>query len=342
MIELITNNTLFNYLYILITIVLIINYVVTNFITKEDNNKSTIKREANPLKWWMGIIHISTLIIFIVLIFKIQILHTIMGILSFLCFLSMILIYFIQVCSISIKLKNKELNNIEILSFLYFPYLALLVFNKSNGNNINELLILFNNTYPTTFQCFFIFALLIKVFFLCFFTLYSIFILLKDLKTLLVYIKNKLDVKFQIYNNIFIKFLFSMDWYFYDFKFYEKYKKYKLLIPLLFFLDLIISIIVDIFTFYIYILRFPIWILTIGIKYFYNILVKICNSNIALFVFKWFRIVLIISILITYIILKTYNLNIKQPLMEIFELISTVILIPLILEQVSKLNGNNN
>jgi len=342
MVDLITDNTLLNYLSIFITVVLIIHYIVPKFINKQDKNKHIIKREVNSLKWWMAIIHIITLIIFIVLIFKIKILYNIIGLFCILWFTSMIFIYFIQVCIITIKLKNTELNNIEILSFLYFSYFALLIFNKSNGNYINELLILFNNTHPTAFQCFFILLLLIKIFFFCFFTLYSIFILAKDLKTLLVHIKNKINLKFKFDNNKLIKFLFSMDCYFYDFKFFEKYKTHKLLIPILFCLDLIISIIVDVFTYCIYFLRFPIWLITIAIKYFYNILIKICNSNTALFVFKWFRIVIIISILITYIILKTYNLNINQPLMEIFELISTVILIPLILEQISKIKNNNN
>lgn len=330
-IDLICENVSYKYLFYLIGIALTFRYIVRGF-TKDKEAKTT-ERKVNNVKSWMLIIHLIVFIICIILIFKIEIVFIFVSILCIPLYISILIIYFIQIVKNVRQVKGKEWNEFEINSFLSFSYFALLVFNENMQNNLKSFLITLEDNYQIIFECFALTMLVLKVFFISFFSLYGILIMIRNIGMIINKIFIKFNLHFKILKKI-EKFFINNDWYFYNFILLNKYKKLKFLIPFLFIIDLIVLIICDMFVFLMYFIRCPILTIIIIVKYVYRFLKNIRDLNISFFTFKWFRIMIIFSIIFAYVILKLFNVNISQNVMDIFELISTVILIPLIFEQI--------
>lgn len=339
MLELITNKAIFEFLFNFITITLISHHIIITIVDEKKSKEDEEKTESNStsLRTWMGIMHLFSTIICIILIFKIPIFYKIFQILAIIFYISLLMLYFIQICFTSGIRKNTELNGIEIKSYLYFSSLFLLLINNSNTTRIYEILYLFSKNYSELFKNIFIIILLVEIFFFIFIVLYCLFIILKDIKALLLFIKKKIKINLNLKNNRLVKFIYGTEMYYYDFYFYMKFRNKKILKIIFFCIDLVILIFMTFLSFLIWIIRFPLFTLTTFLKLIYYIIIRIVNTDTSLFVFKWFRIILIISILITYIILKINSLEISASTIEIFELISTVILIPLIWEQLSEI-----
>lgn len=331
-IDLITENISYKYLFYSISIAFLLRYIVTDFILA--NKKSKIEnRKVNTIEGWMAIPHLTVLIICIILIVKVKTIYNFIAILCIPLYISILIIYFLQIIENVKQVKDREFNELEINSFLSFSLFILLVFTEKSQEFFKEFLQILEGAHPTFFQCFALIVLVLKTFFVSFFTLYSILIIIKNFKIIMNKILTKLNIKFNLYSKI-SNFFLNNDWYFYDFVLLKKYKKIKILIPILFIVDLTVLIICDIFTFLMYFIRYPILTLMVLFKYVCKFLKNIENLNISLFTFKWFRIMIIFSITLTYVMLKLFSINILPNIMDIFELISTVILIPLIFEQI--------
>ena len=338
-IDFICEDVSYTCLFYLIGIASISHYIVTSIIENKDV-KST-NRKVNDVKRWMLIIHLIFHIICIILILKIELIFRFILILCIPLYISILSTLLIEILKNVRKIRKEEFNELEINSFLLFSYFTLLIFNKDMQNILKNSLIALGDTHHTIFECLALSLLVLKVFFISFFALYGTLMIIKNIIIVLNKISIKLNLRFKLLKYI-EKFFINDDWYFYDFMLLNKYKKIKFLIPLLFIADLIILIICDIFIFLMYFIRYPILSIIIIVKYVYKFLNSIRNLNIAYFTFKWFRIMIIFSIIVTYIILKMFNINISQNIMDIFELISTVILIPLILEQIFNIREKVN
>ena len=339
MINILTNTTLLNFAYSIVFFTLILNFCINKISnTKNNVSKEKIERKANPISGWICIFHTLFIIILLILYLKIPIINTILNICCLMIFFSIFIICFLQACIPTLKQQNKNLNYIQTEIYLYCSCFTFLIIKNFSIIDSNHLLLLYNNHF-TLFQYLFIPLLLLKIFFICITITYSCIILLKNFKTILKKVIKKINLIINFKEKKFIQFIFSLDWYFYDFIIFTKYKqKHKQFNLFIFIIDFFIAIIIDTIIFFIYLLRIPIWTFTIILNLLFNFLLKLSNIDLSIFVFKWFRIIFIFSILITYIIIKIYNFEIEPSILDIFELIATVILIPFIIEQISKSN----
>lgn len=340
MINILTNVTLLNFAYKIIIPTLMLNFLVNKFSNNTSSiSEKRISRKANPISFWMCIFHTLFIIILLYLYCKIELITIILNLCGLMIFFSIFVICFLQACIPTLKLQNRKLNYIETEIYLYISYFILLLFKEFPIIDLKQLLLSLYSNYFTIFQYIFIPLLLLKVFFICITIIYSCIILLKNFKIITKAVITKITFKINFKDNKLIQFLFSFNWYYYDFIIFTKYKqKHKHFKLLILFLDLIIAFIIDILVFFIYLLRLPIWTFTLILNLLFNYLLKLSNIDLSIFVFKWFRIIFIFSILVTYIIIKIYNLEIQPAILDIFELIATVILIPFIIEQISKSN----
>lgn len=331
-IDLICESFSFKVLLILIAIAQLLRIFVVNDVKKKEANEKN--RKDDTLKLWMVIIHFIVIISIGISIFKIKEVFYIIQILCIPFYISIVIMYFIQIVKNVKRVKKEEFNEFEINSFLYFSYFALIVFDENSRNVLENALGVLQNNNQTIFECLALVLLFSKIFFISFFGLYAILIIIRNIEKIVNNILEKVHFHSKILKNIY--FFFTNDvWYFYNFALLNKYKKIKFLIPFLFIIDTIILIVCDIFAFIMYFIKYPILAIIIIFKYIYRLLNNIKNLNIATFTFKWFRIMIIFSISFEYIILKILKINVSQNIMDIFEIISTVILIPLIFEQLS-------
>ena len=306
-------------------------FVVNNVKSKESNEKN---RKDNTVKLWMLIVHLIVLISIVISIFKIKEVLYIIQLLCIPFYIAIFIMCFIQIFKNVKRVKKEEFNEFEINSFLYFSYFVLIVFDENNQNVLENFLEVLQNNNQTIFECLVLVLLFLKIFFISFFGLYAILIIIRNMEKIVSKILDKVHFHSKILQNIYF-FFTNDDWYFYNFALLNKYKKIKFLIPFLFIMDIIILIVCDIYAFLMYFIKNPIWAIIIIFRYIYRFLNNIKNLNIATFTFKWFRIMIIFSISFEYIILKILKINVSQNIMDIFEIISTVILIPLIFEQLS-------
>ena len=331
--DIICEDTSLKYLFYIIAIAQILRNIVT-FSDEEEKSKKQ-NRNINKVKHWMLIIHAVAFIIDIVLIFIIKPIFNLFQILCIIFNISIIIVCFIQIIKNVKSIKIKEFSKFEINSFLIFSYFIILVFNKEIINALRNALMILEVNHLTFYECLTLILLIIKVFFISFFGLYGMLIIIRNIGQVFSKFLEKLKYKPKFFKKIY-DYIISDDMYFYDFVLLNKYKKIKVLIPLLFIVDLIILMICDMLIFFIFLIKYPILAIAIIIRYIHNFLCDIKNLNIASFTFKWFRIMIIFSITFTYIVLKLFKMNISSNIMEIFELISTVILIPLIFDQLFK------
>lgn len=330
-IDLICEDFSIKFLLILIGIAQLLRIFTANNIEDKESNERN--KKVNTINYWMLIIHLIVITCIFISILKIKVFFILIKLLCIPFYISIIIMCFIQIIKNVKKVKEKELNEFEINSFLYFSYSVLLVFNKNIQNELKNSLVILQNNHQIIFECIALVLLFFKTFFISFFGLYAILMIIRYIEKIICKLFGRVHFNFKLLKNVYDFFTNNDNWYFYDFVLLNKYKKIKLLIPFLFIIDLVILIICDIFYILMYLIKYPIWSIIIIFRYINRFFNNITNLNMAIFAFKWFRIMIIFSISFTYIILKILKINISQNIMDIYELISTVILIPLIFEQ---------
>ena len=329
-IDLICEDFSIKFLIILIGIVQLLHIFINNNI--EDKGSDVKNNKVHTIKPWMLIMHLIVLTGIFILILKIKILLNLITLLCIPFYISILIMCFIQIIKNVKKIRKEEFTEFETNSFLYFSYLVLLFFNKKIQGELENYLVLLQNNHQTIFECTTLILLFFKTFFLSFFGLYALLMIIRYFKKIINKLFSRVHINFKFFKKIYN--LFTNDeLYIYDFALFNKYKKIKFLIPFLFVIDLTILIIYDILFILIFFIRYPIGIVIVIFRYINKFFNNITTLNISIFTFKWFRIMIIFSISFTYIILKILKINISQNIMDIFELISTVILIPLIFEQ---------
>ena len=329
-IDLICEDFSIKFLIILIGIVQLLHIFINNNI--EDKESDVKNNKVHTIKPWMLIMHLIVLTGIFILILKIKILLNLITLLCIPFYISILIMCFIQIIKNVKKIRKEEFTEFETNSFLYFSYLVLLFFNKKIQGELENYLVLLQNNHQTIFECTTLILLFFKTFFLSFFGLYALLMIIRYFKKIINKLFSRVHINFKFFKKIYN--LFTNDeLYIYDFVLFNKYKKIKFLIPFLFVIDLTILIIYDILFILIFFIRYPIGIVIVIFRYINKFFNNITTLNISIFTFKWFRIMIIFSISFTYIILKILKINISQNIMDIFELISTVILIPLIFEQ---------
>lgn len=333
LLDIIFENTSMIYLFCIVTIAQILQNKMNSPYEGENSNKQN--RNIYKVKYWILIIHLIAFIIIGFLIFYINSLSHIFKILVILFFITIIISCFILIIKNVKNVSKSEFGNFEIDLFLNFAYFVVIVFYSDIKKNLQDTLIIIENNHMVLFECITLTLLILKVFFIVFLGLYGMLIIIKNIGIIFSKIKNKIKYKSRLLKSIY-NYLIIDDLYFYDFVLLNRYKNIKVLLPLLFIIDLIVLMVCDMLMLFIFFIKYPILALIILIKNLHNYLCAIKNLSIASFAFKWFRIIIIFSITFTYIIIKVLKINISSSIMDIFEFISTVILIPLILDQLLK------
>lgn len=345
MLELITNKIFFDSLLYYSLFTMILHCIISFFTTLKKPKKHTaiprsttaiIEADNSIVSKYTIFFKIIFILIITLSILSIPAIKNIFNILSVIYYISILFACFIYICFTSIFIKLDKFDNFEVNTYLSFTPLLLGTVKISNTSYIFELISNFQNTYTQFFEYFFIITLLIEFFFFIFMGLFNTFIILRDFKKI---INTKTPI--HLFLHKFRHWITSKDEFNYDFYFYKKYYHKVFCRLFLYLIDLTILFIVTVLTYLLLLIKLPIYLLLFLLEIFIIILSKVVNTEPAYFVFKWFRIVLIISTLCTYIIIKISNTTVSEIALNIFELLSTVILIPLIMDQLSDLKHKN-
>lgn len=289
----------------------------------EKNNKAEKMEKANIKKWETIsnlIVITSLLIIFIIIIVKFNIIAVAFNIIYYGGCISL---YSFLLMNILLKDKNKDKNitGMELQSLILIPLLVTSCYNIL-GNTINDLKIFDNYVIEV-----FIFKNIVKYFTVFFFIAMDIFIFFKELQQ---YLENKNEFKNNKKNKA--KYI-DLNVLNHE---YANTKGKKGILFLLGYIHDLINLFFKIILSILYVYIFN------GIRFAYVVLKKFAkkitqNFSMYVIIVKTFNISLIISLLITYYkLLINYNDSIN---IELYSIIITAIIIPIILEIIGDLKN---
>lgn len=289
----------------------------------EKNNKAEKMEKANIKKWETIsnlIVITSLLIIFIIIIVKFNIIAVAFNIIYYGGCISL---YSFLLMNILLKDKNKDKNItvMELQSLILIPLLVTSCYNIL-GNTINDLKIFDNYVIEV-----FIFKNIVKYFTVFFFIAMDIFIFFKELQQ---YLENKNEFKNNKKNKA--KYI-DLNVLNHE---YANTKGKKGILFLLGYIHDLINLFFKIILSILYVYIFN------GIRFAYVVLKKFAkkitqNFSMYVIIVKTFNISLIISLLITYYkLLINYNDSIN---IELYSIIITAIIIPIILEIIGDLKN---
>lgn len=308
--------------FILFTLIL---YIIdaTLIQINEKNNKAEKMEKANIKKWETIsnlIVITSLLIIFIIIIVKFNIIAVAFNIIYYGGSISL---YSFLLMNILLKDKNKDKNitGMELQALILIPLLVTSCYNIL-GNTINDLKIFDNYVIEV-----FIFKNIVKYFTVFFFIAMDIFIFFKELQQ---YLENKNEFKNNKKNKA--KYI-DLNVLNHE---YANTKGKKGILFLLGYIHDLINLFFKIILSILYVYIFN------GIRFAYVVLKKFAkkitqNFSMYVIIVKTFNISLIISLLITYYkLLINYNDSIN---IELYSIIITAIIIPIILEIIGDLKN---
>lgn len=289
----------------------------------EKNNKAEKMEKANIKKWETIsnlIVITSLLIIFIIIIVKFNIIAVTFNIIYYGGSISL---YSFLLMNILLKDKNKDKNitGMELQALILIPLLVTSCYNIL-GNTINNLKIFDNYVIEV-----FIFKNIVKYFTVFFFIAMDIFIFFKELQQ---YLENKNEFKNNKKNKA--KYI-DLNVLNHE---YANTKGKKGILFLLGYIHDLINLFFKIILSILYVYIFN------GIRFAYVVLKKFAkkitqNFSMYVIIVKTFNISLIISLLITYYkLLINYNDSIN---IELYSIIITAIIIPIILEIIGDLKN---
>lgn len=289
----------------------------------EKNNKAEKMKKANIKKWETIsnlIVITSLLIIFIIIIVKFNIIAVAFNIIYYGGSISL---YSFILMNILLKDKNKDKNitGMELQALILIPLLVTSCYNIL-GNTINDLKIFDNYVIEV-----FIFKNIVKYFTVFFFIAMDIFIFFKELQQ---YLENKNEFKNNKKNKA--KYI-DLNVLNHE---YANTKGKKGILFLLGYIHDLINLFFKIILSILYVYIFN------GIRFAYVVLKKFAkkitqNFSMYVIIVKTFNISLIISLLITYYkLLINYNDSIN---IELYSIIITAIIIPIILEIIGDLKN---
>ena len=289
----------------------------------EKNNKAEKMEKANIKKWETIsnlIVITSLLIIFIIIIVKFNIIAVAFNIIYYGGSISL---YSFLLMNILLKDKNKDKNitGMELQALILIPLLVTSCYNIL-GNTINDLKIFDNYVIEV-----FIFKNIVKYFTVFFFIAMDIFIFFKELQQ---YLENKNEFKNNKKNKA--KYI-DLNVLNHE---YANTKGKKGILFLLGYIHDLINLFFKIILSILYVYIFN------GIRFVYVVLKKFAkkitqNFSMYVIIVKTFNISLIISLLITYYkLLINYNDSIN---IELYSIIITAIIIPIILEIIGDLKN---
>ena len=289
----------------------------------EKNNKAEKMEKANIKKWETIsnlIVITSLLIIFIIIIVKFNIIAVAFNIIYYGGSISL---YSFLLMNILLKDKNKDKNitGMELQALILIPLLVTSCYNIL-GNTINDLKIFDNYVIEV-----FIFKNIVKYFTVFFFIAMDIFIFFKELQQ---YLENKNEFKNNKKNKA--KYI-DLNVLNHE---YSNTKGKKGILFLLGYIHDLINLFFKIILSILYVYIFN------GIRFAYVVLKKFAkkitqNFSMYVIIVKTFNISLIISLLITYYkLLINYNDSIN---IELYSIIITAIIIPIILEIIGDLKN---
>lgn len=289
----------------------------------EKNNKAEKMEKANIKKWETIsnlIVITSLLIIFIIIIVKFNIIAVAFNIIYYGGSISL---YSFLLMNILLKDKNKDKNitGMELQALILIPLLVTSCYNIL-GNTINDLKIFDNYVIEV-----FIFKNIVKYFTVFFFIAMDIFIFFKELQQ---YLENKNEFKNNKKNKA--KYI-DLNVLNHE---YANTKGKKGILFLLGYIHDLINLFFKIILSILYVYIFN------GIRFAYVVLKKFAkkitqNFSMYVIIVKTFNISLIISLLITYYkLLINYNDSIN---IELYSIIITAIIIPIILEIIGDLKN---
>lgn len=289
----------------------------------EKNNKAEKTEKANIKKWETIsnlIVITSLLIIFIIIIVKFNIIAVTFNIIYYGGSISL---YSFLLMNILLKDKNKDKNitGMELQALILIPLLVTSCYNIL-GNTINNLKIFDNYVIEV-----FIFKNIVKYFTVFFFIAMDIFIFFKELQQ---YLENKNEFKNNKKNKA--KYI-DLNVLNHE---YANTKGKKGILFLLGYIHDLINLFFKIILSILYVYIFN------GIRFAYVVLKKFAkkitqNFSMYVIIVKTFNISLIISLLITYYkLLINYNDSIN---IELYSIIITAIIIPIILEIIGDLKN---
>lgn len=289
----------------------------------EKNNKAEKMEKANIKKWETIsnlIVITSLLIIFIIIIVKFNIIAVAFNIIYYGGSISL---YSFLLMNILLKDKNKDKNitGRELQALILIPLLVTSCYNIL-GNTINDLKIFDNYVIEV-----FIFKNIVKYFTVFFFIAMDIFIFFKELQQ---YFENKNEFKNNKKNKA--KYI-DLNVLNHE---YANTKGKKGILFLLGYIHDLINLFFKIILSILYVYIFN------GIRFAYVVLKKFAkkitqNFSMYVIIVKTFNISLIISLLITYYkLLINYNDSIN---IELYSIIITAIIIPIILEIIGDLKN---
>ena len=289
----------------------------------EKNNKAEKMEKANIKKWETIsnlIVITSLLIIFIIIIVKFNIIAVAFNIIYYGGCISL---YSFLLMNILLKDKNKDKNitGMELQALILIPLLVTSCYNIL-GNTINDLKIFDNYVIEV-----FIFKNIVKYFTVFFFIAMDIFIFFKELQQ---YLENKNEFKNNNKNKA--KYI-DLNVLNHE---YANTKGKKGILFLLGYIHDLINLFFKIILSILYVYIFN------GIRFAYVVLKKFAkkitqNFSMYVIIVKTFNISLIISLLITYYkLLINYNDSIN---IELYSIIITAIIIPIILEIIGDLKN---
>ena len=289
----------------------------------EKNNKAEKMKKANIKKWETIsnlIVITSLLIIFIIIIVKFNIIAVAFNIIYYGGSISL---YSFILMNILLKDKNKDKNitGMELQALILIPLLVTSCYNIL-GNTINDLKIFDNYVIEV-----FIFKNIVKYFTVFFFIAMDIFIFFKELQQ---YLENKNEFKNNKKNKA--KYI-DLNVLNHE---YANTKGKKGILFLLGYIHDLINLFFKIILSILYVYIFN------GIRFAYVVLKKFAkkitqNFSMYVIIVKTFNISVIISLLITYYkLLINYNDSIN---IELYSIIITAIIIPIILEIIGDLKN---
>lgn len=289
----------------------------------EKNNKAEKMEKANIKKWETIsnlIVITSLLIIFIIIIVKFNIIAVAFNIIYYGGSISL---YSFILMNILLKDKNKDKNitGMELQALILIPLLVTSCYNIL-GNTINDLKIFDNYVIEV-----FIFKNIVKYFTVFFFIAMDIFIFFKELQQ---YLENKNEFKNNKKNKA--KYI-DLNVLNHE---YANTKGKKGILFLLGYIHDLINLFFKIILSILYVYIFN------GIRFAYVVLKKFAkkitqNFSMYVIIVKTFNISLIISLLITYYkLLINYNDSLN---IELYSIIITAIIIPIILEIIGDLKN---
>ena len=289
----------------------------------EKNNNAEKMEKANIKKWETIsnlIVITSLMIIFIIIIIKFNIIAVAFNIIYYGGSISL---YSFLLMNILLKDKNKDKNitEMELQALILIPLLVTSCYNIL-GNTINDLKIFDNYVIEV-----FIFKNIVKYFTVFFFIAMDIFIFFKELQQ---YLENKNEFKNNKKNKA--KYI-DLNVLNHE---YANTKGKKGILFLLGYIHDLINLFFKIILSILYVYIFN------GIRFAYVVLKKFAkkitqNFSMYVIIVKTFNISLIISLLITYYkLLINYNDSIN---IELYSIIITAIIIPIILEIIGDLKN---